>query len=91
MSTTLNSRIILVFVVGLALTCAGMLMGFTLVMGDALPGSTIMKALLIGGGITVLLAVLGSIYIHNRLSPIRNIVLYARAVAAGEENAKLDI
>ena len=91
MSTTLNSRIILVFVVGLALTCAGMLMGFTLVMGDALSGSAIMKALLIGGGITVLLAVLGSIYIHNRLSPIRTIVLYARAIAAGDENAKLNI
>ena len=61
MNTTLNTRIILVFIVSLVLTCAAMLLGFTLVMGDALSGAATMKALLIGGGIMVLLAVIGAI------------------------------
>lgn len=57
MNMTLAYRIILVFVAGLVLACMAMLIGFTRVMGDALSGAATLKALLIGGGFTLLLAV----------------------------------
>jgi len=91
MNMTLSFRIISVFIAGLVLACMGMLIGVNMVMGDALSGDAALKALLIGGGITVLLAVGGSFYICSRLCPIRSIVLYARAIAAGDDNATLDI
>ena len=91
MNMTLAYRIILVFVAGLVLACMAMLIGFTMVMGDALSGAATLKALLIGGGFTLLLAVAGSFFICNRLCPIRKIVLYAKAIAAGDEKAQLEI
>ena len=91
MNMTLAYRIILVFVAGLVLACMAMLIGFTMVLGDALSGDATLKALLIGGGFTLLLAVAGSFFICNRLCPIRKIVLYAKAIAAGDEKAQLEI
>ena len=91
MNMTLAYRIILVFVAGLVLACMAMLIGFTMVLGDALSGAATLKALLIGGGFTLLLAVAGSFFICNRLCHIRKIVLYAKAIAAGDEKAQLDI
>ena len=63
MNMTLAYRIILVFVAGLVLACMAMLIGFTMVLGDALSGAATLKALLIGGGFTLLLAVAGSFFI----------------------------
>ena len=91
MNMTLAFRIIFVFVVGLIFSCIAMLIGFNMALGDALTGAATFKALLIGGGIIVLLAVAGSFYICSRLCPIRKIVQYARAVAAGDAKAKLEI
>ena len=91
MNMTLAFRIIFVFVAGLVLTCISMLIGFNLALGNALTGSATLQALLIGGGITALLAVAGSFYICSRLCPIRKIIQYAKAIAAGDSKAKLDI
>ena len=91
MNMTLAFRIIFVFVAGLVLACIAMLFGFNMALGDTLTGAAMLKALLIGGGITALMAIAGSFYICSRLCPIRKIVLYAKAVAAGDAKAKLEI
>ncbi len=91
MNMTLAFRIISVFVAGLVLACIAMLLGFNMALGDTLTGAATLKALLIGGGITALMAIAGSFYICSRLCPIRKIVLYAKAVAAGDAKAKLEI
>ena len=91
MNMTLAFRIIFVFVVGLILSCIAMLIGFNMALGDALTGAATFKALLIGGGIIAILAVAGSFYICSRLCPIRKVVLYARAIAAGDAKAKLEM
>ena len=91
MNMTLAFRIIFVFVVGLALACIAMLIGFNMALGDTLTGAATLKALLVGGGITALMAIAGSFYICSRLCPIRKIVLYAKAIASGDAKAKLEI
>ncbi|QCC86477.1 methyl-accepting chemotaxis protein [Desulfovibrio desulfuricans] len=91
MNMTLSSRIIFVYVLSLMLACMAMFIGFNMVMGDALTGGGAFKALLIGAGLTALLAVAGSLFICNRLCPIRKCVEYARAVAAGDTKATLDM
>ena len=91
MNMTLAFRIIFVFVVGLVLACIAMLIGFNMALGDSLTSAATLKALLIGLGITAILAIAGSFYICSRLCPIRKIVYYAKAVAAGDAKAKLDI
>ena len=91
MNMTLAFRIIFVFVVGLALACIAMLIGFNMSLGDTLTGAATLKALLVGGGITALMAIAGSFYICSRLCPIRKIVLYAKAIASGDAKAKLEI
>ena len=91
MNMTLAFRIIFVFVVGLIFSCVAMLIGFNIALGDALTGAVTFKALLVGGGIIALLALAGSFYICSRLCPMQKIVQYARAVAAGDVKAKLEI
>ena len=91
MNMTLAFRIIFVFVASLVVSCISMLIGFNMTLGSALTGSAMLQALLVGGGITVLVAVAGSFYICSRLCPIRKIVQYVQAVAAGDAKAKLDI
>ncbi|NCB22008.1 MAG: methyl-accepting chemotaxis protein [Deltaproteobacteria bacterium] len=91
MNMTLAFRIIFVFVVGLALACIAMLIGFNMALGDTLTGAATLKALLVGGGITALMAIAGSFYICSRLCPIRKIVFYAKAIASGDAKAKLEI
>ena len=91
MNMTLAFRIIFVFVVGLLLACIAMLIGFNMALGDSLTSAASLKALLIGLGITALFAIAGSFYICSRLCPIRKIVFYAKAIAAGDAKAKLDI
>ena len=91
MNMNLAFRIIFVFVVGLLLACIAMLIGFNMALGDSLTSAASLKALLIGLGITALFAIAGSFYICSRLCPIRKIVFYAKAIAAGDAKAKLDI
>ena len=69
MNMTLAFRIIFVFVAGLVLACIAMLFGFNMALGDTLTGAAMLKALLIGGGITALMAIAGAFYICSRLCP----------------------
>ena len=91
MNMTLSLRIILVFISGLALACIGMFIGFSTALGDVLSGSAALNAVLVGGGCALLVAAAGSLYICSRLCPIRKCVLYAKAIAAGDESATLDV
>ena len=91
MNMTLAFRIIFVFVAGLVIACIATLIGFNMALGNSLTSAATLKALLIGLGITAIFAIAGSLYICSRLCPIRKIVNYAKAVAAGDAKAKLDI
>ena len=91
MTTTLSFRIILVYIAALVLACAAMCLGFSVAVGDALSGGATLKALLVGGGLTALLAIAGSLFICSKLCPIGKCVAYAKAIAAGDETATLDV
>jgi len=91
MKMTLSAKIIFVFIAALVLACIAMAVGFNLAAGEALPDGATLNALLVGGGFTVLLAVAGGLFICSRLCPIRQCVTYAQAIAAGDENAQLEV
>ncbi len=91
MNLTLSFRITVFFIIALVLACAAMLTGFKLALGDGLSAAAMWKALLFGAGSIAILGVVGAIFINGRLAPIRKCVLYAEAIAAGHQEARLDV
>ena len=105
MHLTLSTKIIIAFVCAMLLACIGLLLtGYVLVgqpfhellrfqqslEATALIKSSMRDTLLYSFAIIVLIALVGGIYIHNRLSPIKKCVVFADAVARGE-NVTLEV
>ncbi|OXS27665.1 MAG: chemotaxis protein [Desulfovibrio sp. MES5] len=91
MNLTLSLRMILFFIICLVLACTAMLVSFKLVIGDGFSSALMWKSLLGGMAVVVPIAAVGAALINSWLSPIRKCVLFAEAVSAGREDAKLDV
>ncbi|MDD4701843.1 MAG: methyl-accepting chemotaxis protein [Desulfovibrio sp.] len=91
MNLTLSLRMANFFLKGLILACAAMLVSFNLVLGDKLSSAQMWEALTWAAGAAVVLGVIGALLIHRWLSPIRTCVLFAEAISAGHEDARLDV
>lgn len=105
MRLTLSTKIIIAFVCAMFLACIGLLLAGYVLVGQpfhellrfqqsleatALIKSSIRDTLLYSFAIIILIALVGGIYIHNRLAPIKKCVVFADAVARGE-NATLEV
>ena len=91
MNITLSLRITIFFLIGLVLVCAAMLVSFNMAMGDKLTSRQTWEILAGGVAATAILGAVGALLIHNWLSPIRKCVIFAEAITAGHEDAKLDV
>lgn len=91
MRLTLSLRIILGFLAALIVACAVLLASFQIFLGNLLAGPKILDALLYGLGGVLLVALTGAAFIHKRLAPVRQCVLYAEAVSKGDKDAKLEL
>ncbi len=82
MRFTFNTLLLLVHICALCLSCAGVLINIRLVPGEIpLPGL----------GFAVLVLLLSSLFIANRLAPLKKMLQYARAVSSGDTTAVLDV
>ncbi len=91
MNLTLSLRMIIFFVISLVLACTAMLVSFSLVMGDVFTSSQMWKAIFGGLAVIVPIGAIGAVLINSWLSPIRKCVIFAEAISAGHEDAKLDV
>ncbi len=82
MRFTFNTLLLLVHICALCLSCAGVLINIRLV-PDEIP--------LPGLGFAALVVLLSSLFIANRLAPLKKMLQYARAVSAGDNTAVLDV
>ena len=91
MNITLSLRMIIFFIISLVLACTAMLVSFKLVLADGFSSPQMWKTLLGGLAVIVPVGAIGAVLINSWLSPIRKCVLYAEAISAGHEDAKLDV
>ena len=91
MNITLSLRMIIFFIVSLVLACTAMIVSFNLIMADGFSSPQMWKTLLGGLAVVVPIGAIGAVLINSWLSPIRKCVLFAEAVSAGHEDAKLDV
>lgn len=91
MNITLSLRMTIFFIISLVLACTAMLVSFKLVMADGFSSPQMWKTLLGGLAVVVPIGAIGAVLINSWLSPIRKCVLFAEAVSAGHEDAKLDV
>ncbi len=91
MNLTLSFRVTVFFIVMLLLACAAMLAGFKFALGDAFNAAVLGSTLLFAAGSVIVLGAIGAVFINNRLAPVRKCVLYAEAIAGGDEKATLDV
>ena len=91
MRFTLSTTMVIAHLLGLILSCAALFVSGRIFLGDALPGPDLAAALLPGLIAVVLLAAIGSLFIVNRLAPLKKMLRYARAVGAGDSTASLDV
>ena len=91
MNITLSLRMIIFFIVSLVLACTAMLVSFNLIMGDGFSSPQMWKILLGGLAVVVPIGAIGAVLINSWLSPIRKCVIFAEAISAGHEDAKLEV
>ena len=91
MNLTLSFRVTVFFIVMLVLACAAMLAGFKFALGDAFNAAALGSTLLFAAGSVIVLGGISAVFINNRLAPVRKCVLYAEAIAGGDEKATLDV
>ena len=91
MNITLSLRMIIFFIVSLVLACTAMLVSFNLIMADGFSSPQMWKTLLGGLAVVVPIGAIGAVLINSWLSPIRKCVIYAEAISAGHEDAKLEV
>ena len=91
MNITLSLRMIIFFIVSLVLACTAMLVSFNLIMADGFSSPQMWKILLGGLAVVVPIGAIGAVLINSWLSPIRKCVIFAEAISAGHEDAKLEV
>ncbi len=91
MNITLSLRMIIFFIVSLVLACTAMLVSFNLIMADGFSSPQMWKTLLGGLAVVVPIGAIGAVLINSWLSPIRKCVIFAEAISAGHEDAKLEV
>ena len=91
MNITLSLRMIIFFIVSLVLACTAMLVSFNLIMADGFSSPQMWKTLLGGLAVIVPIGAIGAVLINSWLSPIRKCVIFAEAISAGHEDAKLEV
>ncbi len=88
---TLCAKIIAVYLVGLLLVCLGTFAGVQWALGTALNDEVFWQALGTGFAMVAVLGFVGALIIHNRIAPIRQCVLFAKAVSEGQEDVTLEV
>ncbi len=91
MNITLSLRMIIFFIVSLVLACTAMIVSFNLIMADGFSSPQMWKILLGGLAVVVPIGAIGAVLINSWLSPIRKCVIFAEAISAGHEDAKLEV
>ena len=91
MRFTLSTTMVLAHIFGLILACTALYISGRICLGDALPGPDLAAALFPGIVAVALLAGIGSLFIVNRLRPLKKMLQYARTVGAGDSTASLDV
>ena len=91
MNITLSLRMIIFFIVSLVLACTAMIVSFNLIMADGFSSPQMWKTLLGGLAVVVPIGAIGAVLINSWLSPIRKCVIFAEAISAGHEDAKLEV
>ncbi len=91
MRFTLSTTMVIAHLLGLILSCAALFVSVRICLGDALPGPDLAAALFPGLVAVALLAGIGSLFIVNRLHPLKKMLQYARTVGAGDSTASLDV
>ena len=91
MLMTLCAKIIAVYLVGLLLVCLGTFAGVQWALGTALNDEVFWQALGTGFAMVAVLDFVGALIIHNRIAPIRQCVLFAKAVSEGQEDVTLEV
>ena len=91
MLMTLCAKIIAVYLVGLLLVCLGTFAGVQWALGTALNDEVFWQALGTGFAMVAVLGFVGALIIHNRIAPIRQCVLFAKAVSEGQEDVTLEV
>ena len=91
MNITLSLRMIIFFIISLVLACTAMLVSFNLLMPDGFSSPQMWKTLLGGLAVVVPIGAIGAVLINSWLSPIRKCVIFAEAISAGHEDAKLEV
>ena len=91
MNITLSLRMIIFFIISLVLACTAMLVSFNLIMADGFSSPQMWKTLLGGLAVVVPIGAIGAVLINSWLSPIRKCVIFAEAISAGHEDAKLEV
>ena len=91
MNITLSLRMIIFFIISLVLACTAMLVSFNLIMADGFSSPQMWKILLGGLAVVVPIGAIGAVLINSWLSPIRKCVIFAEAISAGHEDAKLEV
>ena len=91
MRFTLSTTMVIAHIFGLILACTALYISGRICLGDALPGPDLAAALFPGLVAVALLAGIGSLFIVNRLRPLKKMLQYARPVGAGDSTASLDV
>ena len=91
MNITLSLRMTIFFIISLVLACTAMLVSFNLIMADGFSSPQMWKTLLGGLAVVVPIGAIGAVLINSWLSPIRKCVIFAEAISAGHEDAKLEV
>ena len=91
MRFTLSTTMVIAHIFGLILACTALYISGRICLGDALPGPDLAAALFPGLVAVALLAGIGSLFIVNRLRPLKKMLQYARTVGAGDSTASLDV
>ena len=91
MRFTLSTTMVIAHIFGLILSCAALFISGRICLGDAVPGPVLAAALFPGLIAVALLGGIGSLFIVNRLAPLKKMLQYARTVGAGDSTASLDV